>query len=192
MTGRATRTRGRRRFWAILGIIVVAGTALRVGYMLTVTRHDKHLYDATYYTLQAWTIVDGDGYVDPFALRNGEQAGPAADHPPLLVLALLPAALIGDDDASVIAMRITTMLFGLAAIVMTGLLGRRVVGDAVGLVAAGVAAVSPNFWLNDSLVMSESLATFLTATSLLLAFRAREVGSWGRHAVLGAVCASRR
>jgi 4-amino-4-deoxy-L-arabinose transferase-like glycosyltransferase len=81
------------------------------------------------------------------------------------------------------------MLFGLAALVLTGLLGRRLAGDAVGLVAAGIGAVSPNFWLNDSLIMSESLAVLLTVAALLLAYRARDLPTWPRFIALGVVCA---
>ena len=49
-------------------------------------------------------------------------------------------------------------LLGIATIAVIGLVGRRLAGPVVGLVAAGIAAVYPNLWINDSLVMSESLA----------------------------------
>jgi 4-amino-4-deoxy-L-arabinose transferase-like glycosyltransferase len=52
-----------------------------------------------------------------------------------------------------------------------GLLGRRIASPRAGLVAAGIAAVYPNFWLNDGLVMSETLVILTTAVVVLAAYR---------------------
>ena len=57
-----------------------------------------------------------------------------------------------------------------------GMTGRRlatslgaVAAERIGLVAAAIAAVYPNLWINDSLVMSESLAMLLVALALYVA-----------------------
>ena len=75
-----------------------------------------------------------------------------------------------------------------ASCVLIGLLGRRVGGDAVGLVAAGIAAVSPNIWVNDGLVMSETVTNLTVVGALLLAFAAYDRPSTRRFAALGAMC----
>ena len=52
-----------------------------------------------------------------------------------------------------------------------GLLAREVAGARVGLVATAIAAVYPNLWMNDGLVMSESLSLLLVSAVLLLGLR---------------------
>ena len=51
-----------------------------------------------YYELQARAIVDGHGYIDPFQFLPGgtHAVRPAADHPPLTVLAILPVIAAGE------------------------------------------------------------------------------------------------
>lgn len=164
-----------RRFRTWLLAVAVLGGALRVAYVLAVTQHDTDVYDATYYELQARTIVDGKGFfTDPFVLRDDPDARePAADHPPLTVLALLPAATIDDDEVSALAMRFTMVLVGVTSIVLLGVLGRTLAGDGAGLVAATIGAVDPNLWMNDGLIMSEPLAVLLTLAVLCVVVRLR-------------------
>jgi 4-amino-4-deoxy-L-arabinose transferase-like glycosyltransferase len=153
--------------------VVVAGAVLRIGYVLAVTQHDTNLYDATWYELSARTIAEGEGFfIDPFqVLRDPSVHEPNADHPPLTVLVLVPGALLGSGQAGELAMRGTMVLLGCATIVLVGRLGRRLAGDAVGLLGAAIAAVDPNLWMNDGLLMSESLATLLTFALVYGAYR---------------------
>jgi 4-amino-4-deoxy-L-arabinose transferase-like glycosyltransferase len=70
-------------------------------------------------------------------------------------------------------------------VAVLGLVGRRLAGPRVGLVAAGMAAVYPNLWINDSLVMSETLALLLVSLALLVALDLdRRPGPW-RAVLLG-------
>lgn len=181
-----------RRFWLVLGIIVVAAAGVRVAYVLTVTRDDTHFYDATYYELQARSIgQDGLFFQDPWAVFREhlpEHREPAADHAPLTALSLVPAALIDDPDDSRLAMRFTMVIAGLGAVVLIGLLGRSVGGDAVGLVAAGVAAADPNLWMNDGLIMSESLTVLAVSSVLLVAYRVLRGASLRWVVALGVLC----
>jgi len=158
-----------------MALILLGAAGLRVGYVLTVTRHETgHLYDATYYELQARAVAAGEGFFDnPFTriLHPGHEPPPAADHPPLTALVLVPAGLIGNTADSRLAMRLTMTIFGLGVVVLVGLLGRELFGDAAGLVAAGLAAVDPNLWVNDGLIMSEALSTFLTIAIVFCAYR---------------------
>jgi peptidoglycan/LPS O-acetylase OafA/YrhL/4-amino-4-deoxy-L-arabinose transferase-like glycosyltransferase len=178
-------TPSRRRF--AFGVAIIAGLGLvwRTIYILTYKRGDDACGqplcgDAIYYSAQARAIADGRFFQDPF------HAGvPAADHPPLAALVLTPVAMV---THSVLAQRFLMALFGTAAIVVIGYLGRRVGGDRVGWIAAGIAAVNANLWMNDALVMSESVATLGIAVTLLLVYRFRDEPSWGRAAWLGVAC----
>jgi hypothetical protein len=69
-----------------------------------------------------------------------------------------------------------------------GLLGRRLSGESVGLVAAAIAAISPNLWVNDGLVMSETLTGLMVVGAMLCAFAFRDRPTLWRAAALGALC----
>src|SRR5256885_2161402 len=95
-----------------------------------------------------------------------------SDRPPSLTSAAMPRHVSG------------------TRFVVLGLLGRALGGSISGLIAAGVAALDPNLWMNDGLVMSESLAVLLTAGLLLGSYRVAKVGATtGRVALLGVLAA---
>jgi hypothetical protein len=180
----------RSRFWLGLVLVLVVAAGVRVVYVLTVTRHDTHFYDAAYYQLEAASLANGHGFTDPFAALHTppETAGPSAEHAPLTSVILVPAALIDDTDLSALMMRFTMVLVGLGSVVVIGLLARDLGGDTVGLVAAGFAAVDPNLWMNDGLIMSESLSVLLVAAILLLTYRVLRGVSFRWVLALGALC----
>jgi 4-amino-4-deoxy-L-arabinose transferase-like glycosyltransferase len=60
---------------------------------------------------------------------------------------------------------------GALGVALIGLLGRERGGDATGLAAAVVAALYPNLWVNDGLIMSESLAVVIVTAAVLMALR---------------------
>lgn len=161
------------RFARWLLLIVALAAVLRITYVVTVTRHDTDLYDATWYELSARAIAEGDGwFVDPFlALQDPDSRQPNSDHPPLTVLISVPAALLGPGTPSNLAMRFTMVLIGCGTVALVGVLGRRLAGAGVGLLAAALAAVNPNLWMNDGLIMSESVAVLLTAAVVFSAYR---------------------
>ncbi|HTZ08620.1 MAG TPA: glycosyltransferase family 39 protein, partial [Acidimicrobiales bacterium] len=70
---------------------------------------------------------------------------------------------------------------GAAAVFCTGLAAREVGGRRVGLVAAVVAAVYPNYWINEFLGLSETLVLLLVALVILAAVRL-----WRRPGLAGA------
>lgn len=171
-------------FRRILLVIVLGALALRVGYVLIVTQYDTGFYDAVFYETEARSVADGRGFVYPLPSQHADAN--AADHPPLTVLALVPAAELPGDQF--LWMRFTMALLGTAVVACIALLGRRLAGEGVALVAAGIAAVYPNLWMNDGLLMSETLAALTTVGALLLAYRLLRKPSWGVAAALGAVC----
>ena len=92
-----------------------------------------------------------------------------AEHPPLYPSLLAVVAWMG--HTSVLGFQLTDALLGTAGIVVIGLLGRAVGGARVGVIAAALAAVSPNIWQYDTLVLSESLLVLTLGLFLLVVYR---------------------
>ena len=174
-----------------LAVITVLGLAGRVASILS-TRGDTDLCgldlcgDALYYSAQAHVIGQGHGYTDFF-----DSTIQTADHPPLTAAFLAPVTFVlGGDTSPVTAQRLTMALVGAAVIAAIGLLGREVGGrhgTAVGLLAAAIAAVNANFWMNDIIVMSEALGTLGIVVVLLLIYRFVDRPSIGRAVAVGLV-----
>ena len=175
-----------RRFWRVLLLVVLGAFALRVGYVMLAKRHEPVLGDQIYYNAQANTIARGHGFTD---FRDGSQQ---AEHPPLTALALTPTSWVMErfdpGGSHLLAQRLTMTLFGAGVVLIIGLVGRAVAGDRAGLVAAAIAAVYPNLWINDGLVMSETLATLAVALAILLAYRFIRAPRLATAAWLGAAC----
>jgi 4-amino-4-deoxy-L-arabinose transferase-like glycosyltransferase len=157
----ASRTAPFERY---LALIALAALALRIVYILAAQIHEPGVGDALYYSRQADRIAGGGFFDDP-----ANPGHPAADHPPLTALLLTPGSFF--PGVGLPYHRFTMALLGVAAVVVIGWLGRRVGGDRVGLVAAGIAAIYPNLWMNDALAMSETPATLMAALILLALYR---------------------
>ncbi len=78
-------------------------------------------------------------------------------------------------------------VLGAITIVLIGSLARRLAGEVVGLVAAGLAAVYPAFIATDASVMSESLYLPLVLAFLLLVYAAVDRPTASRWIAVGAV-----
>src|SRR4051812_11423067 len=158
-----------RRFWRNLLLVVLAALALRVGYVMLAKRDEALVGDQLYYNAQANTLARGHGFTD---FRDGSQT---AEHPPLTALALTPTSWVmeqfDEGGSHVLSQRLTMTVFGAAVVLVIGLLGRSVAGARAGLLAAAVGALYPNLWINDGLVMSETLATLAVALAILLTYR---------------------
>jgi len=181
-----------RRFWRILLLIAFVALALRVAYVAFAKTNQPVQGDQLFYNSEANRLARGDGFVEPFdpqalargVIRNGTD--PAADHPPLTVIVLAPVSFVTRE--ALIPQRLTMTVLGTAAVVVIGLLARRLAGNRAGWIAAGIAAVYPNLWVNDGLMMSETLATLLVALALLYAYRLiREPKLW-TALLVGALC----
>ncbi|MGI9052364.1 MAG: ArnT family glycosyltransferase [Ilumatobacteraceae bacterium] len=167
-----------RSFRVGLALITVAGAVWRLGYLFVVKLDDNvMLNDALYYSMQAGRNSEGDWF------RDGLTQLPGAEHGPLTSLYLTPwSALPGD---LVRWQRFGTTLLGIATVAVIGLVGRRLAGSVVGLLAAAIAVVYANLWINDSVIMSESLACLLVAIALLVALRFDTRPTVGQAAALG-------
>ena len=142
------------------------------------------LYDNNYSHLQGQLFADHKTIVDPFIWVDYGLVTPGAGHPPLYPTFLGLVSLVGFD--SPLAHRLASCVMGALGVVLVGYLGRRLGGDRVGLLAAGLAAVYPNLWINDGMILSESLVTATMALVLLAAYRWRDDPSVARAAALGA------
>ena len=175
-----------RRFRRALLLVVLGAFALRVGYVALAKHDEPRLGDQIFYNVQANQLARGEWFTDP---RDGSET---AQHPPLAPIALAPTSWVAERfDAGgehVLAQRFTMAAFGAGVVALIGLVGRRVAGDRAGLVAAAIAALYPNLWMNDGLVMAETLAALAVALAILLAYRLWDRPSWGNAAWLGGAC----
>jgi 4-amino-4-deoxy-L-arabinose transferase-like glycosyltransferase len=175
---------GRRRFLGLLVAIATLAFLGRVVYVVTVTRHEPLNYDEHYFANGAIALADGDGF--RYSPLLGARVIENAEHPPLTSIALAPIARMTDD--SELAMRIAVALAGAGVVVLIGLVGREVAGARTGVVAAALAAVYPNLWSNDGLLMSETFATLGTAATVLCAYRLIRAPTSTMAAAAGVAC----
>jgi hypothetical protein len=203
-----------RRFLLVLVLICVLGAGIRIGYVAIAKQDatscsiklfleripadttssqldgydapDNICGDAGYYHLGANLLADGKGYIVPFRyLYQDGVEYQAADHPPLYMTYLAAFSAVG--ARSVLAHQLASVALGIASVALIGLVGRRLAGERAGLIAAFLGAVYVYIWVNDGLVMSETLAITLTALLFLLTLRYEERPSWGRVIPLGVV-----
>jgi 4-amino-4-deoxy-L-arabinose transferase-like glycosyltransferase len=142
---------------------IVVGALWRIG-VLAADKWHQHilLNDSVYYSAQARQIADGTWFREIFVDQ------PGAEHGPLTSLLLVPVSWMDDPLPW---QRLATMLFGIASLVAIAHLGRLLGGERVAAIAAWIAAVYPNLWMNDGLVMSESLSVLLVTLTLIAAHR---------------------
>ena len=84
--------------------------------------------------------------------------------------------------------QVVASLVGTATIPVVGLAGRRLGGARVGLLAALLAALYPNFWMYEYPILSETLVILGVAVAILLALRFQDRPTVRRAATLGAMC----
>src|SRR4051812_43432979 len=169
-----------------LGGITAGGLVVRLVYVIGFRRDNKVVGDPYFYHPGANLLVHGKGFIAPLQYIALHIRIDAADHPPLYMLFLsIPSALRLDTP---LAHMIWSACLGAATIALTGLVGRAVAGNRVGLIAAAIVAISPNVWIYDGAILSETMAIFVATLVLLLAYRAWERLTLARFCVLGAAC----
>jgi 4-amino-4-deoxy-L-arabinose transferase-like glycosyltransferase len=206
------------RFTRILLVIIAVAFGVRVAYVAiaksgpcVIRLHGQIVGnepskcatgDEVYYNAESNYIANGHGFNDQHytTLHPGAtSAPPTAAHPPLTVLVLTPVAWLTDHPplSWVIHERVhdhlredryAMALLGTLLVGMIGLLGKRVGGSAVGLVAAGIAALLPTLWVNDAAIMSETITGVAVVGALLCALRVWERPTLLRAAALGVFC----
>jgi 4-amino-4-deoxy-L-arabinose transferase-like glycosyltransferase len=171
-------------FRARLAGIVALGVALRLVHILAIAPSTASFTDGYFFHWVGKAVADGHGYVNPTEVFFRGHSVATATHPPLYTLVIAAATKLGitGDEAQ----RSLGCLFGAGTIALVGLLGRRVAGEAVGLLAAALAACYPLLIAADGALMSETLYGLLIAFVLLLAYRLRDEPSAWRAVALGA------
>ncbi|MDQ1424974.1 MAG: hypothetical protein QOD72_2472, partial [Acidimicrobiaceae bacterium] len=166
-----------RRFWFALGAIVVLAVGIRVGYLVgwkrdaepcTIVPPKQLCGDAVVYHEGAKLLVDGKGFIRPIEYEWNGKVVHAADHPPLFMLYLSAFTLVG--LGTVVDHQLAGVLLGAVTVVLVGVAGRRIGSPRVGLIAAFLTATYALIWVNDLLVMSETLAITTTAGMVLAAY----------------------
>jgi hypothetical protein len=105
--------------------------------------------DGAYYHLAGKVLADGGGFVNPW---NGIAT---AAHPPAWPALLGLPSLAGVD--TVLGHQVFACFVGTATVVLVGLAARVIAGSRVGLIAAGIAAAYPNFWVRERELAAEAL-----------------------------------
>ncbi len=172
-----------RRFTVALTAIVAVGLGFRVGYVLLVTRYQNgRIYDSFWYGVTANELHQGQFFRVPFG------TGPTASHPPLTSLLVGSVNFLVGLHAGTTVPRLTMAVLGAGVVLAVGLLGRAVAGPWVGLTAAGLAALAPNFWMPSGIVMSETPSMLFMALILLAVVRCFRSPTFWNAALLGALC----
>jgi len=161
------------------------GLLLRAAYLYGPARHVVGIGDWWFYHWQPGLIVNGHGFTDPWALLATHRYRPSAAHPPLYSIVLSGLYLLGGHGALI--QRSLGLLLGTVTLVLVGLLGRRVGGERLGVIAALLYAVYPVMIAVDGDLMSEVLYGPLIAGMLLAAFALYDRPTVRRALVLGVV-----
>jgi 4-amino-4-deoxy-L-arabinose transferase-like glycosyltransferase len=185
-TSTAMRREGARSsrwfVWALVGAVTV-GLAVRVAFVLLEQRDLEFGGDARFYHEGANLLGDWKGFISPFEFDRGRTVQ-AAEHPPLYLLYLaIPSAL---RMTSTLTHLLWSCVLGAATIVLVGLLGRAVVSERVGIIAAALLAVLPDAWMSDGSLFAETAAMFTATLAVLLAYYCWRKPSWRRFAAVGA------
>lgn len=168
---------GGRSFRTWLAAIVGGGAVLRLVRLFATKWHQPLLLnDSLYYSAQAGQLAHGVWFHEVFTNQQGAEHGP-------LTPVLMSLVSWGSDPLD--RQRLVTVACGVATVAVVGVVGRRVGGDRVGLLAAAIAALYPNLWINDGLVMSESVGCLLVTLTLLAALRWADRRSLSRAATWG-------
>jgi hypothetical protein len=173
-----------RSFRGRLVLVALAGVGIRLLYVWLLAPDTKGFGDWFWFHQQANDLSEGRFFVDPFVLRTEGRDVDTAFHPPLWPLVLSVPSLLGLDGY--LEHRSTGCLIGGGTIFLVGLLGRRVGGSTVGLLAAGLLAGYPSMIAADGSLMSESLYALLVAALLLAAYRLLDRPSARSALLLGA------
>lgn len=182
--------RGVRHRWSVqIATVATVGLVVRVVYVLAFKHGVPLVGDAVYYA-HAANFLPKHGFLQPevYSVSYGTVTEAAADHPPGYIVVLAVWSWLGLH--STLTYQMWSAVLGAMTVVVVGCTGRRIASARVGLIAAVLAAGYPNFWINDGLVMSETLTLLLAAIVIWAAY-----GLWQRRtaataAVLGLATAA--
>lgn len=167
----------RRALWAAVGV----GAVVRLAYFLSKWSSPLLMNDSLYYAGQAKQLLQGMWFREPFFPQH-----PGAEHGPLTSILMAPVS-IGDEFYR--WQRLVTVATGVALVWVIGRCTADIAGRRAAVAAAFIAALYPNLWMNDGLVMSESVSMLCVACSLWAAWRLAHADdgrtAWRAALVLG-------
>jgi hypothetical protein len=158
-----------RPFRIQLALVALAGFGVRVWAVMAWGRFLVIDGDQLFYAGQGQALAKAQGFV--YFNSFGERI-PTAVHPPLHSAYLALVRLLPFGSSGNTPYRLACCLLGTGAVVVIGLAARRVAGPRAGVIAALFAAVYPNLWISDVMLLSESMfaltiALVLYASALL-------------------------
>ena len=183
------------RWWQAAGGIAVGALALRL-YVIAIAKPSCDASgeparcfqvwgDVLYHYSQAQLIADGHFFKNGVEhLVSGRIVDSAGD-PPLFALALGAWSALGFDTLS--GQRVLTCLLGATTVLLIAVLARRLGGDLAGWIAGALAALHPLLWINDAMLMSESLYQPAIVVVMLAAYAYTRSPERLRIAALGAL-----
>ena len=172
-----------RKHWLWLAAIGVFALAVRVTWVLVARRDFALKGDDFFYHWQANALADGMGFLNPLTWKALGRIDPSGAHPPLYSLYLAVVSWFG--GTSPLVHRLASCVLGAGGVVLIGMVARRIAGPRAMLLAAFLGAVYPMLWINDGMLISESMYVPLVALTLLFAYRLWDSRSWLDAAVLG-------
>ena len=173
------------RFWWWLVGITAAALAVRLTYLMGWRTPDIPIGDPYYYHHGANLLADGEGYVHPYQYLLFGRRLPGADHPPGFMTVLAGFSWLG--LRTFFQHQVIACVLGTAGVLSMGVAGRRIAGERVGLIVAALAALSPNLFYFDAMVVSETMMVATTAAILLASYRWWDRPSTGNAAMFGLV-----
>ena len=141
--------------------------------------------DNFYYHMTANLIVDGHGFASPWEYALLDTIQPSAAHPPGFTAYLSVWSFFGLDSVS--WHRLAGGLISATAVIPVGLLLLRLFNRRTALIGMVAVALHPPLWLNDALILSESMYIPIAAWTLWFAHRVYDEPSWRRIIELTAV-----
>lgn len=174
---------GAKRFRNYLLAITAGALVIRFAYILIARPGPLLAGDAWVYQNTAHFVADGHGFIGTANLYFKHKITQTADHPPLYAITLAFFWKLGFQNT--LSEQLLNGVFGTVAVFFTGLVGRRIGGVRVGILAALVAALYPNLWFWNATVLSESLALMLVTIIIYVAYRYWDHGSMRDLAYLG-------
>lgn len=134
--------------------------------------------DNVYYHVTANLLADGHGFANPFEYLVDGKIQPTAGHPPGYTVYLSFWSLLGLDSVS--WHRLAGGFISATAVIPVGLLLRCLFNQRTAGVGMVAVALHPPLWMNDALILSESMYIPIAAWTLWFAHRVYDEASWRR------------
>ncbi len=162
-----------------LAVVTACGLGLRI-MVVILSRGERVNGDGYEWSKQGNLNAAGHWFVSAFNLQ------PDALRPPAWAMVLTIWAWLGQHDW--FRQQLLDCAIGATTVAVIGLAGRRMVGDRVGLLAAGIAALYAGLWIFERAILSETLLLLAVSVTILLAYRFRAHPSLAGVILLGGMC----